>query len=103
VSFGGGLGASFATVLQINADFLWAVLRDGTLALRGTGNASVYGAQLASAYMEYWTDGYFTFGGRLGFQYPDERHPTFSVFGGIDFWLEAQSGGQPTASRATAS
>lgn len=96
VSFGGGLGASFATVLQINADFLWAVLRDGTLALRGSGNASVYGAQLASAYMEYWTDGYFTFGGRLGFQYPDERHPTFSVFGGIDFWLEAQSGGQPT-------
>ncbi|MDP9295057.1 MAG: hypothetical protein M3O90_11660, partial [Actinomycetota bacterium] len=95
VSFGGGLGASFATVLQINADFLWAVLRDGTLALRGSGNASVYGAQLASAYMEYWTDGYFTFGGRIGFQYPDERHPTFSAFGGIDFWLEAQSGGQP--------
>ena len=89
---GGGLGASFASVLQINANFLYAFLPDRTVAIRLDGTARLYGADLARAYSEIWSSGYFTFGGWIGFRYPSET-PSFQVGGRTDFWGEAQPDG----------
>jgi hypothetical protein len=71
-------------VLQINANFLVAFIPDGTVAMRMDGIATIYGGELASAYTELWTNGYMTFGGRLGFGYPS-REPVFTLFGSTDF------------------
>ena len=91
--FGGGIGASFASELQINANFLFAFLADGTGAIRMDGTATLFGGDLASAYSELWTNGYATFGGRFGYGYPSGDSPVFTAFGSIDFWAEAQRDG----------
>ena len=87
--FGGGIGASFASLVQVNANWLAAYLADGTAAIRMDGTASVLGVDLASAYSEIWTNGLYTFGGEIGFNYPNEQ-PQIRLSGGIDFWAEAQ-------------
>ena len=78
---GGGLGASFASVLQINADWAYARFADGTRAMRGDGTATLAGGELANFHMDFWSDGYISYSGRLGYSYPSFENPTFSIFG----------------------
>ena len=92
VRAGGGLGASFASVLQINANWAYAGFPDGRRAMRGDGNATLAGGELANFHMDFWSDGFFSYSGRLGYSYPSFENPTFSLFGQTDFWVEAAAG-----------
>jgi hypothetical protein len=94
VRAGGGLGASFASVLQINVNWAYAGFPDGTRAMRGDGNATLAGGELANLHMDFWSDGYFSYSGRLGYSYPAFDNPAFSLFGQTDFWVEAQPDGR---------
>jgi hypothetical protein len=94
VRAGGGLGASFASVLQINANWAYAGFADGTRAMRGDGSATLAGGELANLHMDFWSDGYFSYSGRLGYSYPTATDPTFAVFGQTDFWVEAEPDGR---------
>jgi len=88
--YGGGIGANFANVIQVNANFLYAYLPDRTVALRIDGTAVLRGPiPLASAYSEIWSNGYMTMGGGIGIQYP-RTHPWFTLVGRVDMWFEAQ-------------
>jgi hypothetical protein len=88
--YGGGLGANFATLVQVNANFLYAYLPDRTIALRMDGTASVKGIPLASAYSEIWSNGYMTMGGGIGIRYPSGRTPVITLVGRVDMWFEAE-------------
>ena len=44
--------------------------------------------------MDFWSDGFFSYSGRLGYSYPSFENPTFSLFGQTDFWVEAQPDGR---------
>ena len=92
IRFGGGLGASFASIIQVNVNWAYVGFRDGTRALRGDGIATLVGGELANFHMDFWSDGYFAFSGRLGYSYPAEG-PGFQLFGQTDFWVEAQPDG----------
>lgn len=94
IRISGGLGASFASVLQINADWAYAAFANGVIALRGSGNATLLGGELANFRMEFWNDGYFAYSGRLGYGYPAGTRPTYSLFGQTDFWVEAEPDGR---------
>ena len=88
--FGGLLGASFASTVVIDANWLAAYLPDRTAAILTEGNLAVLGVPLAHAYSAIWTNGLYTFGGEIGFQYPATEQPRIRLSGGIDFWAEAQ-------------
>ncbi len=88
--FGGLIGASFASTVLIDANWLAAYLPDRTAAILTEGNLSVLGVPLAHAYSAIWTNGLYTFGGEIGFQYPATEQPRIRLSGGIDFWAEAQ-------------
>jgi hypothetical protein len=90
---GGGLGIQVIQLLQINADFLYTRRDSGLVALRGDGTIAISGQNIGRAYMEYWTDGYFAFGGILGYGYPSLAHPTVAISGATDFYIESQPGG----------
>jgi hypothetical protein len=87
-----GLGASFASIFQINANVYYVGFRDGTRAMRGEGIATLVGGELANFRMDFWSDGYFSFSGRLGYSYPAES-PGFRIFGQTDFWVEQYADG----------
>jgi len=94
VRAGGGLGASFASVLQLNVNWAYAGFADGTRAMRGDGSATLAGGELANLHLDFWSDGYFSYSGRIGYSYPSFENPTFSVFGQTDFWVEPQPDGR---------
>ncbi len=94
VRAGGGLGASFASVLQINVNWAYAGFSDGRRAMRGDGNATLAGGELANLHMDFWSDGFFSYSGRLGYSYPSFENPTFSIFGQTDYWVEPQPNGR---------
>ena len=73
--FGGLIGASFASTILIDANWLAAYLPDRTAAILTEGNLSVLGVPLAHAYSAIWTNGLYTFGGEIGFQYPSTEQP----------------------------
>ncbi len=90
---GGGLGASFASILQINVNYAYAAFRDGRRAMRADGNATLAGGELANLHMDFWSDGFISYSGRLGYSYPSFENPTFSLFGQTDYWIEPVPGG----------
>ena len=89
---GGGLGASFATILQINVNYAYAAFADGSRAMRADGNATLAGGELANLHMDFWSDGFISYSGRLGYSYPSFENPTFSLFGQTDYWIEPVPG-----------
>ncbi len=91
---GGGLGMSIAAVIQINGDWIYAHYDDGTSRVRIDGDLSIYGNRFAHAYTEYWSNGYFAFGGFVGYRYRnDDPDPGFQISGQMDYWLEDQHNG----------
>ena len=103
---GVGVGINVETVIQIDADTLWVQFNDHLAAIRMDGDMSIYGNQFAHAYAEYWTDGYFDFGGKIGYQYPGDvraEDATFALAGETDFWLEDQHNGGPSLYQGTGS
>jgi hypothetical protein len=90
---GGGLGASFASVLQINVNYAYAAFHDGRRAMRADGTATLAGGELANLHMDFWSDGFISYSGRLGYSYPSFENPTFSIFGQTDYWIEPVPGG----------
>ena len=90
---GGGIGITVAQLLQINTDFLYVDRSEGLAQLSGNGTVAISGINIGSAYIDYWTDGYFAFGGILGYGYPSLAHPTVAISGGTDFYIEAQPDG----------
>jgi hypothetical protein len=89
---GGGLGASFASILQINVNYAYAAFGDGRRAMRADGNATLAGGDLANLHMDFWSDGFISYSGRLGYSYPSFENPTFSIFGQTDYWIEPVPG-----------
>jgi hypothetical protein len=92
VRFGGLLGMQLITILQVDGFWNYAAFRNGITALSGGGRATLAGGELANFLMQFWSDGYFAFSGRLGYQYPTFEDPVFSLLGQTDFWVEAQPG-----------
>ena len=90
---GGGIGISVIQLLQINTDFLYVDRSEGLAQLSGTGTIAISGINIGRAYIDYWTDGYFAFGGVLGYGYPSLAHPTVAISGATDFYIEAQPDG----------
>ena len=90
---GGGIGISVIQLLQINTDFLYVDRSEGLAQLSGNGTIAISGINIGRAYIDYWTDGYFAFGGVLGYGYPSLAHPTVAISGGTDFYIEAQPDG----------
>ncbi|MEA2310773.1 MAG: hypothetical protein QOE28_741, partial [Solirubrobacteraceae bacterium] len=89
---GGLLGMQLISILQVDGFWNYAAFRNGITALSGGGRATLAGGELANFEMQFWSDGFFSFNGRLGYQYPTFEDPVFSLLGETDFWVEAQPG-----------
>ena len=63
--------------------------------MRADGNATLAGGELANLHMDFWSDGFISYSGRLGYSYPSFENPTFSLFGQTDYWIEPVPGGRP--------
>ena len=61
--------------------------------MRADGNATLAGGELANLHMDFWSDGFISYSGRLGYSYPSFENPTFSLFGQTDYWIEPVPGG----------
>lgn len=91
---GGGMGANFANFLQLLVDWNYVNFADGRQAFRGSGTATIVGGEFAHFTMDFWSDGYFAFSGRIGYSYPSFDNAFFSMFGQTDFWVEAEPDGR---------
>ena len=72
---GGGIGIPVIQLLQINTDFLYVDRSEGLAQLSGTGTVAISGINIGRAYIDYWTDGYFAFGGVPRLRLPVARAP----------------------------
>ena len=79
----GGLGVSLLGTAQIDGDFLYERTSAGFAHVNATGRFSLIGHQLASAYFDYYSNGYLAFGGNFSFNLS-----AISVNGNIGAWFE---------------
>lgn len=63
----GGLGVSLLAVAQVDGDFLYERTAGGFAHVNATGRFRLLGQQLASAYFDYYSNGYLAFGGNFSY------------------------------------
>ena len=90
--FGGGVGVNLAAVARIDADFDYETRSDGLSLFSMEGRLAIFGAGLANAHSEWWSDGYFGWGGGVDFHYP-ETSSVLHIVARMDGWSEPHPSG----------
>jgi len=94
LEFGGQLGASIATQLELSLAFLYSEPTDTRLGFfGGQGTLSFQGDKIASLAADVYSDGYTDAALDIDLHFPfDSDSPVVSVTGHIGFWDEPSSG-----------